>query len=129
MTEHTLTATAMLYVCVYITGRAALRSSRAVFITVGTAWVYEYDASALQTPSGSSSDISSTTTSASSAVIAGNCHKLPQSMFKRRLMGINEIAQHLQDVVQVLTVQLGVQQVRQSCDKKYTMFCRIAVER
>jgi GSCFA family len=97
----------------YLTGRAALRSSRAVFVTVGTAWVYEYDASAMQSHSSSSSDISGGG-SDSGAVIAGNCHKLPQSMFKRRLMSVDEIAQQLQNLVQVLTVQLEVQQVRRS---------------
>jgi GSCFA family len=99
----------------YLTGRSALRSSRAVFITVGTAWVYEYEASTMQTPSSSTSgsDISSGTID-SFTVIAGNCHKLPQSLFKRRLMSVDEITQHLQTLVQVLTVQLGVQQVRRS---------------
>jgi hypothetical protein len=58
---------------------------------------------------------SSGTTSTSGAVIAGNCHKLPQSMFKRRLISVDEITSNLLVLLRVLTVQLGVQQVRRRC--------------
>lgn len=48
-----------------------------LIITLGSAYVYEY------LPTG---------------IIAGNCHKLPDSLFHRRLMGVDETQRHIAEI-------------------------------
>ena len=59
-------------------GADALRKADVVIITLGTAYVYEL---------------------ASSREVVNNCHKIPQEHFRRRLLGIEEIVEHLQQMI------------------------------
>ena len=56
------------------TMRKALEESTVVIVTFGTAWVYEFSPMNGQ-PS----------------VVVGNCHKLPETCFTRRRLGVDEI--------------------------------------
>ena len=56
------------------TMRKALEESTVVIVTFGTAWVYEFSP-----------------ISGQPSVVVGNCHKLPESCFTRRRLGVDEI--------------------------------------
>eukprot|EP00611_Tribonema_gayanum_P007900 TRINITY_DN1734_c0_g1_i1.p1 TRINITY_DN1734_c0_g1~~TRINITY_DN1734_c0_g1_i1.p1 ORF type:complete len:339 (-),score=65.10 TRINITY_DN1734_c0_g1_i1:44-1060(-) len=70
-------------------GQESLHRARVVFVTLGTAWVYEHVAS---------------------GDVAGNCHKLPQTQFKRRLQSVSEVSAALYDLTAALYAA-GVEQV------------------
>jgi GSCFA family len=93
------------------TGQASLRRSRVVFVTLGTAWVYEL--AALSTAvDAASGDVDGAASSGgdSGRRVVGNCHKLPQSQFTRRLQGAEEVASELRALVAALQ-STGVEQV------------------
>ena len=63
----------------------ALREARLLMVTFGTAWVFEYVGRQAHAPS-----------------IVANCHKLPASVFSRRMMTVDEIVALWQPLLQRL---------------------------
>ena len=58
-----------------------LKKATHIFITLGTAWVYEYH---------------------KNGQVVANCHKIPQNNFQKKLLSIPEIANSLQKSIQLL---------------------------
>ncbi|MCK0130093.1 GSCFA domain-containing protein [Flavobacteriaceae bacterium F08102] len=57
--------------------KSALKTATHIFITLGTAWVYEHK---------------------ESKKIVANCHKIKQSSFKKTLLSINQISESLEQI-------------------------------
>ena len=64
-------------------GRLALSSSRALFLTLGSAWAYVHRSG----------------TPAASRGIVANCHRQPQEEFRRRLLSVDEIAEDIRRAI------------------------------
>ncbi len=60
---------------------AQIKKASHVFITLGTAWVYEHIEKQL---------------------IVANCHKQPQALFDKKLLSINEISDCLQSIISII---------------------------
>ena len=56
-----------------------IKTADTVFITLGSAWVYEHW---------------------ESKNLVGNCHKIPQSQFQKRLLSVDDIAKNIQQIEQ-----------------------------
>ncbi len=56
-----------------------IRNANTVFITLGSAWVYEH---------------------LESKKLVGNCHKISQNQFQKRLLGVDEIAKNIEEIAQ-----------------------------
>ncbi|MBO0330410.1 GSCFA domain-containing protein [[Muricauda] lutisoli] len=61
--------------------KVGLETSSHIFITLGTAWVYEYN---------------------SSGKTVANCHKVPQKQFTKKLLTVAEIESSLQNVIALI---------------------------
>ncbi|HKJ07065.1 MAG TPA: GSCFA domain-containing protein [Flavobacteriaceae bacterium] len=71
-----------------------LKQASHIFITLGTAWVYQY---------------------LEDRKIVSNCHKLPSSKFKHNLLSVNEIVTNLQHLVS------EIKKVNSSCSIIFTV--------
>lgn len=67
------------------TMQRALSEATVVIVTFGTAWVYELKSEWLAVPGDSQ--------------VVGNCHKLPESSFRRRRLSVDEIVQTWQPII------------------------------
>lgn len=78
-------------------GQKALGISSVVILTLGTAWIYEYD-----------------------NLIVANCHKLPSKLFVRRRLSIDQCADYLEQCLKMIgkdkKIILTVSPVRHSKD-------------
>ena len=57
-----------------------LKSSKVIYVTFGSAWVYEHSAFG----------------------VVANCHKLPQKEFKKRLLSVKEVIAAYQELIDIL---------------------------
>jgi len=63
--------------------QVALKESSFMYITLGTAWVYEH---------------------IESGMVVANCHKVPQSKFKKRLLSYEEVSASLSKIIKLVQV-------------------------
>ena len=63
--------------------QVALKESSFMYITLGTAWVYEH---------------------IESGMVVANCHKVPQSNFKKRLLSYEEVSTSLSKIIKLVQV-------------------------
>lgn len=71
-----------------------IKNADTVFITLGSAWVYEH---------------------LESKKLVGNCHKIPQSQFQKRLLGVDEIAKNIQHI------ELNIRKINPKCKLIFTI--------
>ncbi len=72
----------------------ALQKATHLIITFGTAWVYEY---------------------IENAKIVANCHKLPQKVFNKRILSVDEICSSLQNIKKI------IKSINENCHIIYTV--------